>query len=410
MLQSASVDARNGDVRRSSRPADAPVQYPLLRISSPGNQAMLRLQRKCECGGGPDCDCDSSTEKKRTGELHRSAAGPATPQEAPPIVHEVLRSPGQMLDPETRAFFEARFSRDFSSVRVHTDSRAAESARAVHSHAYTVGRDIAFAPGRFSPATAEGRRLLAHELTHTVQQSSPKLAAGGQIQTQIAVEQVDDPLERDADAAAARVMHAPYLAGPLRVDAPVLSAGNRQVQRQAESPSAAGLAGPAAVNQPQQSAEAGNRAGCVPGAGKPPSDANCRAYAANAAWLPSAYVVNARCACLSTPDSPTANCVRQSLQDRLAATPASIKAEAAAASALSLLPGGEIAYEAFVQSVLTPRIYRDHVDSYRACCCPSGPAPYAAWVGVTTVPIPVCGLVGASIRQFGSCHGTPGAW
>src|SRR5512134_563730 len=89
---------------------------------------------------------------------------------APPIVHEALRSPGQPLDAATRAFMEPRFGHDFSGVRVHTDARAAESARAVQALAYTVGRDIVFGDQRYSPQTSPGRRLLAHELTHTLQQ------------------------------------------------------------------------------------------------------------------------------------------------------------------------------------------------------------------------------------------------
>lgn len=140
---------------------------------------------------------------------------------------------------------------------------------------------------------------------------------------------------------------------------------------------------------------------CIPSIGI--SNADCSAYAKNAWWLPWVYVNNATCACRATPNTPTANCVRKVLQDRVAATPAWFKASAAAAKRL---PG----YPAFVQTVLTPRIYRDHVDAYRRCCCPSGPAPYWSWIGVTTVPIQPCGLVGTAIRYFGSCHGTPGTW
>lgn len=90
---------------------------------------------------------------------------------APPIVHEVLTSPGQPLDPATRGFMEQRFGYDFSDVHVHTDARAAESARAVNALAYTVGQSIAFGSGQYTPGTAAGRRLLAHELTHVLQQS-----------------------------------------------------------------------------------------------------------------------------------------------------------------------------------------------------------------------------------------------
>ena len=92
------------------------------------------------------------------------------PNGVPPIVHEVLNSPGQSLDPATRAFFEPRFSHDFSGVRVHTDPRAAASARAMSALAYTVGNHIVFGPGQYMN-NREGKRLLAHELTHTIQQS-----------------------------------------------------------------------------------------------------------------------------------------------------------------------------------------------------------------------------------------------
>ncbi|HWW75426.1 MAG TPA: DUF4157 domain-containing protein, partial [Pyrinomonadaceae bacterium] len=90
---------------------------------------------------------------------------------APAVVGEVLNSPGSPLDAGTRSLIEPRFGHDFSRVRVHSDARAAESAEAVGAAAYTVGRDIAFGPGRYAPGTAEGRRLLAHELTHVLQQA-----------------------------------------------------------------------------------------------------------------------------------------------------------------------------------------------------------------------------------------------
>lgn len=104
--------------------------------------------------------------------LQRKAEHGSAFDTVPPIVHEVLRSPGQPLDPATRAFMELRFRHDFSQVRVHTDTLAAESVRAVNAFAYTVGRDIAFDVGEFAPATTTGRKLLAHELTHVVQQDT----------------------------------------------------------------------------------------------------------------------------------------------------------------------------------------------------------------------------------------------
>lgn len=93
----------------------------------------------------------------------------------PPARHrrsssEVLRAPGARLDPGICALMEERLGHDLSAVRVHTDERAAASARAVDALAYTVGSSIVFDRGRYAPHAAEGRRLLAHELVHTVQQ------------------------------------------------------------------------------------------------------------------------------------------------------------------------------------------------------------------------------------------------
>jgi hypothetical protein len=97
---------------------------------------------------------------------------------APPIVHDVLRSSGQPLDAATRAFMEPRFRHDFSKVRVHADARAAESARAVNALAYTVGPNIVFGAGRYTPATPDGSRLIAHELTHVRQQQNYSQLSG----------------------------------------------------------------------------------------------------------------------------------------------------------------------------------------------------------------------------------------
>ncbi len=88
----------------------------------------------------------------------------------PAVVHEVLRSPGQQMNPDNRAFMETRFGRDFSNVRVHADAEATQSARSLDAQAYTVGRHIVFDSRHYTPGTAQGRRLLAHELAHTIQQ------------------------------------------------------------------------------------------------------------------------------------------------------------------------------------------------------------------------------------------------
>jgi Domain of unknown function (DUF4157) len=116
--------------------------------------------------------CASCEEEAKM--LQPKPAGPtkAAAREAPSIVYEALRSPGQPLSAPTRAFFEPRFGHDFSNVRVHADAIAANSARAMNALAYTVGRNIVFAPGQYVPGAADGGRLLAHELAHVVQQHS----------------------------------------------------------------------------------------------------------------------------------------------------------------------------------------------------------------------------------------------
>jgi Domain of unknown function (DUF4157) len=96
-------------------------------------------------------------------------------QDVPPIVQDVLNSPGQPLDSATRAYMEPRFGYDFSRVRVHTDEKAAESAQAVNALAYTVGHDVVFGTGQWQSApkiSVPRQRLLAHELTHVVQMQS----------------------------------------------------------------------------------------------------------------------------------------------------------------------------------------------------------------------------------------------
>ncbi len=113
-----------------------------------------------------------------------------------------LRGDGQSLTQLQRAFFEPRFGYDFSQVWVHTDDQAAESARVVNARAYTVGRDVVFGAGQYTPGTSEGRRLLAHELTHVVQQ---RRGGGNSLQSQLRVGSADDGHENEADRIASKV-------------------------------------------------------------------------------------------------------------------------------------------------------------------------------------------------------------
>jgi GH24 family phage-related lysozyme (muramidase) len=132
-------------------------------------QVMRMPEPKGRSKAPADISGDAITPAVQTKSTHAGDSGGIA---APPIVHDVLRSPGQPLDATARAFMEPRFGQDFSRVRVHTDARAADSAAAIGARAYTVGHDVAFGRGRYDPAHTEGSHLLAHELTHVVQQRS----------------------------------------------------------------------------------------------------------------------------------------------------------------------------------------------------------------------------------------------
>jgi Domain of unknown function (DUF4157) len=121
------------------------------------------------------------------------------------------RSSGQPLDISVRKDMEARFGHDFSQVRVHTDSRAADLAQGIHAQAFTRGQGIYLGDGQYQPDTERGRHLLAHELTHTIQQDQHARTA---TQSSPIVSQPGDPLEQEAEATAEAVLS--DTAGPQR--------------------------------------------------------------------------------------------------------------------------------------------------------------------------------------------------
>ena len=170
------------------------------------------LYRKCDCGGSSEC---ADRGEKKT--VQRKAMGRAETNEAPPIVSEVLRSSGKPLDQDTRAFFESRFGYDFGNVRVHADTRAAASARAVNAMAYTVGDHLAFANGRYAPRTSEGRRLIAHELSHVVQQRPLSNVSSASLGLEDPWSHAEADAERRADAIVrGESVSAPGVAGASR--------------------------------------------------------------------------------------------------------------------------------------------------------------------------------------------------
>jgi hypothetical protein len=130
----------------------------------------------------------------------------ALEEQEPSLVRDVVGSGGgSPLDRDTRGFMESRLGADFSDVRVHTDGKATESARSVQAYAYTVGNDVVFQSDKFSPESESGQRMLAHELTHVVQQRSGPVdgtpAPGG-----IQISHPSDTFEQAAESSADQVM------------------------------------------------------------------------------------------------------------------------------------------------------------------------------------------------------------
>lgn len=142
---------------------------PSLAINQPGDRWEQQADHITESVvSGRSSAADSAVSlQPRPGLMRQAGQWPA----APAAVGDAIHSGGHPLDPTTRRFMEPRFGHDFGRVRVRADARAAESARAIDALAYTVGDDIVFGAGQYAPDTLSGRRLLAHELTHVVQQT-----------------------------------------------------------------------------------------------------------------------------------------------------------------------------------------------------------------------------------------------
>jgi outer membrane protein OmpA-like peptidoglycan-associated protein len=158
MTRQAKYKKRNGRATRSvakaqSRTAQTGLQSELLALQrSAGNKVVSQLLQE-----GSDRKHDVNV--------------------ANPAVDSVLSSDGHPLESSTRQSMEALFNEDFSNVRVHTDSDAAESARSVNALAYTAGEDVVFGASQYNPDSKAGHELLAHELAHTVQQRDAGVAA-----------------------------------------------------------------------------------------------------------------------------------------------------------------------------------------------------------------------------------------
>lgn len=142
-------------------------------------------------------------KKKEETPVQRKPNGTVQKSGVPAIVYETLQDPGHSLDENTRIFMESRFGYDFSQVRIHTNARAGQSARAINASAYTVGSKLVFADGNYSPYSPQGQHLLAHELAHVIQQRASTQPPKGGLQLDTGA----GALEYEADDAAYGALH-----------------------------------------------------------------------------------------------------------------------------------------------------------------------------------------------------------
>ena len=193
----------------SAIPADTPSDGRASRRTS-ASESPLWVQCKLAIGASDDpleSEADRAAEDVMRMDDPVGIGSPAPPQlrqaaangpaagmwNAPPLVHEALGSPGRPLDRETQAFMEPRFGRDLSAVRIHTGAQAAASARAIKARAYTAGNQIVWDAGSYAPHTDVGKRLLAHELAHVVQQGGVPPGRNTTIRRQPAGAVMDPP-------------------------------------------------------------------------------------------------------------------------------------------------------------------------------------------------------------------------
>jgi len=168
-------------------------------VAGPANG--LLQQRKCACGGSAtQGECD---ECKKGGTLQRRAVSSGAPSEIPPVVHEVLRSPGKPLDPATRVFFESQLGHDFSKVRVHADDRAVQSAKAIDALAYTLDSHVVLPSQAQNSDSGQDSRLLGHELVHVAQHERAGSRVTSEAETRI--NHRGESAEKEANALAARI-------------------------------------------------------------------------------------------------------------------------------------------------------------------------------------------------------------
>lgn len=194
-MRTHSHESEESSLRPKSARLESQLPAPMLKAAATGHTEVL--------------DAQSILHLQRA--VGNSGVGAVLDDERSPVLDVVNSSSGSPLAPDVQGEMQSRLGHDFGDVRVHTDSRASDSAKAVNAHAYTVGSNVVFQRDKYDPTSVEGKTMLAHELTHVVQQRSGPVdgtSAGGGIK----LSDPGDRFEREASANADRVMSGPIVA------------------------------------------------------------------------------------------------------------------------------------------------------------------------------------------------------
>jgi len=192
-------------------------------LAQPAKSAGTTIQRECACGG----TCQSCLQLQTA-----TTPAPALETTGDPLA---AQGSGRPLDERPRQLMESRFQKDFSDVRIHTDDRAADSAEGLNANAFTSGRDIYFGAGKYQPESSTGQHLLAHELTHTVQQAEGRVPDTKQ-SLQDSANPLADPLEREADGVADAVMTGAVSVVSQASESRLSAPDGRSIQRDPKDP------------------------------------------------------------------------------------------------------------------------------------------------------------------------------
>ena len=248
--------------QEADRVADQVMRMPTSTFSqSKLMSSDPRIQRRCdECEDEirrqPIEEEEELLQAKHSSDKENSSLG----SDVTAQVSAVRQGGGVPLSSSARNFFEPRFGLDFSGIRIHADTKAAASAQSINARAYTLGRDVVFNSGQYEPHSQSGKQLLAHELTHVVQQTST--AAPSVMQTKMRINQPGDEKKKEADQVAEPMLSSqnqPTILGN-KVERPIKMTSPRIIQRDlALAPPSGVAAQPSLTNEQIQAAIRFNR-------------------------------------------------------------------------------------------------------------------------------------------------------